>query len=302
MLECLAADLPFPAFETLRNRKKLGRRYFLFYDLFFRAGIHNKEAWNASTFNNNGENDMRFGTALLEAHVQTTIQENYFRWIYQGLTDRKIIQSDDDASEFMTEYDAPDDCSEETCRLKLPEDCEISYNEDEKRFVIIQQEEDPQGFKAAQEDQLEIIRAAVGESQNRHREMMEMIKRDVRKIRINPDNLDDEVLKMCHSKNKKKMRQLQDEENEVGETGTNNKRKRSNKSRCSDKKLCFLNDMKEKIDEDEKSGVRKSWEAAYKKVMNNFAKKEDDAQDKRSKEIRSSVWANELGDEEITIL
>ena len=293
MLECLVVNVPFPAYETLRNKKEMGRRSFLFYDLFFQAGRHNKEAWKEATYNKNGENNKRFGTALLEAHVQTTIQENYFRWIYQGLTDRKIIRSDDDAFHFETEYDADVLCFDDTCKLKLPDNCEIVYNEEEKKFVIIQEEEDPEKFKAAQEQQLEIIKAAVGESKNKHHDVRELLKREVRRMRNNPEKLDKEALKMYHSKNKKRLKQLQDNENEVGGT-RNNKRKRSNKSRCSDMKISCLSEMKEVIDDDEKSGVRQSWEAAYKKVINEFAKKDVAAEEDRANEIRSSVWVNEL--------
>ena len=294
MLQCLAVDVPFPAYETLRNKKELGRRSFLFYDLFFQAGRHNKEAWKEATYNKKGENNKRFGTALLEAHIQTTIQENYFRWIYQGLTDRKIIRSDDDAFHFQIEYDATNNFSDNTCALKLPDNCEIVYNEEEKRFDIIQEEEDPEGFKAAQEDQMEIIKAAVEESRNTHHEVMGLLKREVRRMRKNPEKLDDDTLKLNHSKNKKNLKQLVDNENGVGGT-RRNKRKRSNKSRCSDMKISFLSEMKKIIDDDEKSGVRKSWETAYKKVMNDFTKKDDEEEEERANEIRSSVWVNELG-------
>jgi hypothetical protein len=294
MLQCLAADIPFPAYETFRNKKELGRRSFLFYDLFFQAGRHNKEAWKEATYNQKGENNKRFGTALLEAHVQTTIQENYFRWIYQGLTDRKIIQNDDDAFQFQTEYDADDNFSDNTCTLNLPDNCEIVYNEEENIFDIIQEEEDPEGFKTAQEDQMEIIKKAVEESRNRHQEVIQLLKREVRRMRKNPDKIDEDTLKLCHSKNKKILKQLVDNENEMGGT-RKNKRKRSNKSRCSDMKISFLSEMKNIIDDDEKSGVRKSWEAAYKKVMNDSTKKDDDAEEDRANEIRSSVWVNELG-------
>jgi hypothetical protein len=299
MLEYLAAGVPFPAYETLQNRKELGRRFFLFYDLFFQAGRHNKEAWKAATFDKNGENNKRFGNGLLEAHIQTTIQENYFRWIYQGLTDRKIIQSDEDAFDFETEYDAEDRLSsEDTCTLKLPKNCEIVYNDEEKKFVIIQEEEDPEGFKAAKEDQLEIIKAAVRESQNKHQDVLDLMKREVRRMRSNPDKLDDEALKVYHSKNKKRLKQLVDKENGVG--GTKKKRKRYNKSRCSDEKISFLLEMKQAIDDEEKSGVRQSWETAYKKVMNEFAKNDDDSEEETANEISASVlWANEMGSIEI---
>ena len=47
---------------------------------------------------------MRFGPAIFEAHVRTTVRENYFKWIFQHLTDTDDVE-DEDAFNFRMEYD-----------------------------------------------------------------------------------------------------------------------------------------------------------------------------------------------------
>ena len=78
MIDCIVHDVPFPAYETFDHRQNLPRRFFLFFDKLFRAGRHNKELWSAAITRNKGRNNISFGTCIFEAHVRTTIQENYF--------------------------------------------------------------------------------------------------------------------------------------------------------------------------------------------------------------------------------
>jgi hypothetical protein len=47
---------------------------------------------------------MRFGPAIFEAHVRTTVRENYFKWIFQQLSDIHEVE-DKDVDEFQMEYD-----------------------------------------------------------------------------------------------------------------------------------------------------------------------------------------------------
>eukprot|EP00980_Cylindrotheca_fusiformis_P005079 scaffold1076_cov81-Cylindrotheca_fusiformis.AAC.3 len=117
-------DLPIPAYETFEHKTTLPRRYFFFFDTFVQAGRHNKEAWTKGTnaVEKWGEQVIpgtnppeiaktiefhRFGTCALEAHVLTTIQENYFLWIFQCLTSTAIVKPswDDKVNHFKTEYD-----------------------------------------------------------------------------------------------------------------------------------------------------------------------------------------------------
>ena len=102
--DCLVNKVPFPALETLEDRKAFPKRYFLFFDLFVRAGRHNRVLWKKAIHDNKGQNNMRFGPAIFEAHVRTTVRENYFKWIFQQLSDIHEVE-DKDVDEFQMEYD-----------------------------------------------------------------------------------------------------------------------------------------------------------------------------------------------------
>lgn len=102
--DCLVNKVPFPALETFEDRKMFPKRYFLFFDLFVRAGRHNRDLWKKAIRDNKGQNNMRFGPAIFEAHVRTTVRENYFKWIFQQLSDIHEVE-DLDVEEFRMEYD-----------------------------------------------------------------------------------------------------------------------------------------------------------------------------------------------------
>ena len=48
---------------------------------------------------------MRFGPAIFEAHVRTTVRENYFKWIFQHLVDTEEVK-DTEIDSFELEYDS----------------------------------------------------------------------------------------------------------------------------------------------------------------------------------------------------
>jgi len=102
--DCSVNNVPFPALETFEDRKMFPKRYFLFFDIFVRAGRHNRDLWKKAIRENKGANDMRFGPAIFEAHVRTTVRENYFKWIFQQLSDVHEVE-DDDVKSFQIEYD-----------------------------------------------------------------------------------------------------------------------------------------------------------------------------------------------------
>ena len=91
MMECMLNKVPFPAFETFEDRQNIPRRYYLFFERIFRPGRHNKELWNAAITRKNGRNNIPFSSSIFEAHVITTIRENYFTWLYQALSNPKGI-------------------------------------------------------------------------------------------------------------------------------------------------------------------------------------------------------------------
>lgn len=96
--------VPFPALETFEDRRLFPKRYFLFFDTFVRAGRHNRDLWKKAIRENDGLNDKRFGPAIFEAHVRTTVRENYFKWIFQQLSDIHDVE-DQDVEAFQMEYD-----------------------------------------------------------------------------------------------------------------------------------------------------------------------------------------------------
>ena len=106
LCECIHNKIPFPAYETFEDRKRLPRRFFLFFDRFFKAARHNKDLWNAAIERGRGSNHISFGTCIFEAHVRTTLRENYFTWIYQALSNPNIVKKlPEGATSFVTEYD-----------------------------------------------------------------------------------------------------------------------------------------------------------------------------------------------------
>jgi hypothetical protein len=82
-----------------------------------------------------GGKTKRFGSTMIEAHVKTTICENYFRWMFQFLSNPRCIPEHDMAANFKTEYDCkePEDYPEDlaACSLsplaRLPKNCKIRY-------------------------------------------------------------------------------------------------------------------------------------------------------------------------------
>lgn len=102
--DCVIKRVPIPALETFEDRTRFPTRYFIFFDSFVGMGRHNRVIWKKAIQHLNGENSIRFGPAIFEAHVRTTIRENYFKWIFQQLIDIDVI-TDEDFDEFKMEYD-----------------------------------------------------------------------------------------------------------------------------------------------------------------------------------------------------
>lgn len=134
--------VPFPAYETFEHPTELTRRYFLFFNVFFKAGRHNKELWKIATTEKQGKNDIPYGSPIFEAHVRTTIQENYFKWILQVLANPKLIPDDKIAEGFKTEYDygygeLPTTLICDTPLVTLPKNCQIAFHKKQNQFKIV---------------------------------------------------------------------------------------------------------------------------------------------------------------------
>lgn len=141
MMECMLNKVPFPAYETFEDRENIPKRYYLFFERILRPGRHNKELWNAAITRKNGRNNIPFSSSIFEAHVLTTIRENYFTWMYQALANPNVMPFLKDANDFKVEYDfdvLPEDLAC-TCALisDLPLSSEYRYNVQTKSFESI---------------------------------------------------------------------------------------------------------------------------------------------------------------------
>jgi hypothetical protein len=292
--------MPFPAFETFDYKKMLPRRFFLFYDTFFQAGRHNKELWTAAIKSDNAP-VTRFGTCLIEAHVITTVRENYFMWIFQILSDKRVLADDEVVINFKTEYDCdhdsvPDPCKFACSRSRLQEKCQIRYNEDSECFEILNKADSPTEYKAVQDEQCKALVEIIKKYRNNHEDTLEWMRAEAIRLRENRESLGDKSMKEAQSAAKKRLRQFVDKERPT----KRRKRKSGNKGRCSTTKVNFFAEQKQRLDEEEKKGLRRLWELVYKKVMNEVVEKDDDSDEEDSNQIMSSYdWVNELELEEV---
>jgi hypothetical protein len=308
VVTCAVEEVPFPAFETLDDRMQLPRRYFLFFDLFFRAGRHNREWWKDATFREMGGKTKRFGSTMIEAHVKTTIRENYFNWMFQILSDHRCIPEYDLAIGFKTEYDCkePEDYPEVlACSLaplaRLPKNCEITYRTaptaeeteepegEETRirpmgtFTIITEEKDKEKHTTQRQDQRKMIEDIASTYGKEHKHRLEIMRSGVKLVRKNQENLDKKEIKKVHADTKRKLKLYANDE----ERPTKKRRKSPNK--CADKKIKMFDRNKKMLDQEEKCRYREAWEVMYKKIMKQHAREDSDDEDQGS-EIKGSDW------------
>jgi hypothetical protein len=310
VLTCAVAEVPFPAFETLDDRIKLPRRYFLFFDLFFRAGRHNRVWWKDATSRKPGEKTKRFGNTMIEAHVKTTIRENYFRWMFQILSDPRCIPEHDMAFGFKTEYDCnePEDFPEDlACSLsplaRLPKTCEIGYlneataeeepeePEGEKTrrrtigtFTIFTEETEEEEFKSQQQEQRELIMLLANQHGKEHTDRLKTMRQAVRLVRMNTANLDSKVLKHAQATAKKKLKLYTNDEERP------KKKRRKSVNKCADKKIKMFDLNKKRLDREERYRYREAWEVMYKKIMKDHAREDSDDEEDKAGRIKGSVW------------
>jgi hypothetical protein len=214
--------VPFPALETFEDRKMFPKRYFLFFDIFVRAGRHNRDLWKKAIRENKGLNEKRFGPPIFEAHVRTTVRENYFKWIFQQLSDVHDVQ-DEDVEAFQLEYD-------ENIYSDLPrtlvcthkemtrfpfKNCEINYGEvmmsteqgycsansvdetvpespnpaphqdttGERKFSLVYKNVDSKQFSEIREQQRKDIRTTIEKAKDQHKEVLKGLKTTIMTIR-----------------------------------------------------------------------------------------------------------------------
>lgn len=282
----------------------MSRRFFLFFDVFFRAGRHNKELWDTAVERNDGKNKISFGTCIFEAHVRTTIQENYFTWMYQTLSNPKIIRSKKEALEnFKTEYDFDGDLPDKlACGCKgcsdLPLGCEIVFNDETKKYESIT---DPSKVAEHQFQQRVKIQEIVDANKHKHQKTLELLREKVRSARSSERNnedsgVDDDPTSGSETEKSdpraverikrrrinldakqtfKKFQEMNDSSSPDKENVVTPIRKRQRKMtpakkkcRVSDEKLDVFKSITASILKEKQSGLRTAWEDVYKAVMN----------------------------------
>jgi len=287
-LNCIESDIPIPAYETFFDKKRLPRRYFVFFDVLYQAGRHNKQLWKVVTELNGGENLIPYGSCIFEAHVMTTLQENYYKWLFLLLSDIDEVKNDHFEERFRMEYECGDletgempeeliDYHEPNSRLR--HDIEIYYDEtesDTRRLFKV--ENDPEETDMIRKREREELEALIYGVKKGHQTMISLLREKVEHVRHmkRTNSLSDDEIKKVVAREKRKMIQLRSEnESEEGCRPPERKRRKSindHKSRCSDLKVQCFQKNKEMLDKEESEGFIASWERVYKYIMNKHVK------------------------------
>lgn len=221
VLQCVVSkqQVPIPAFETLEDRLNLPRRYFLFFDVFFQAGRHNKDLWKVAITQNKGNNGIPFGSCVFEAHVRTTIRENYFKWLLQVLSNPRLV-SNDYFEGWKTEYDYetsgsfPKHLICDTPLVSLPVECQLEFDREANVFVVVNNEEEDdcdedntsRSAKDVQDEQALLVRDIVFKNRTKHQAMLRILRDKIAEIRsLEESSATKEDIKKALSNAKKPM-------------------------------------------------------------------------------------------------
>ena len=306
VLNCIESSIPVPAYESFFEKKTLPRRYFIFFDVLYQAGRHNKQLWKVVTELNGGENQVPYGSCIFEAHVMTTLQENYYKWLFLLLSDIDEVKDEHLESQFWMEYECEDDeipqslIDYQEANNRLPANVEIYFdeNEDDMRqlFKVATTKEEVELHRQKERQDLEELLQSVKES---HQAMIENLREKVKYVREikKGARLSDEDIKKLVSVEKKRLIQFRSNTNkDDGSSPPENKRRKvlnDHKSRCTDEKVQFFQRTKQELDKEEGEGLIASWERVYKFIMNKVVKERTLDMEPVMKE--PSKMLNELG-------
>ena len=285
-MNCIERSIPIPAYESFFDKKTLPRRYFIFFDVLYQAGRHNKQLWKVVTELNGGENQIPYGSCIFEAHVMTTLQENYYKWLFLLLSDIDEVKDEPFESRFKMEYECEDDelpvelidYQEANNRLDGSVEIYFDSNEADKQrlFKVTTEREEVDKWRQQQRENLEELIKSV---RGTHQTMIETMKERVTYIREikKGSRLSDDDIKKLVSVEKKRLIQFRTDSNkdQDGSSPPENKKRRiqnDHKSRCSDQKVQFFQQTKLKLDKEESEGLIESWERIYKYLMNKIVK------------------------------
>jgi hypothetical protein len=295
VLQCIVAkqSVPIPAFETLEDRVNLPRRYFLFFDVFFQAGRHNKELWKVAITKDNGNNEIPFGSCIFEAHVRTTLRENYFKWLLQVLSNPRLVNNEQ-LECWKTEYDYetsgsfPKRLICDTSLVSLPVECQLEFDSEASIFNVLTDEAEdsdddnpPRSPKDVQDEQAILVKDMVFKNRAKHQHMLKVLREKILEIRaLEEANAKRDDIKKALSSAKKRLCVFDDDFVEHALQRPLAKRRRKsvdNKSRNSDKKLDFFGKACQSLQTEEDAGYRKAWENVYKDLKNHYISETSDS-------------------------
>ena len=292
VLNCIERNIPVPAYESFFNKRVLPRRYFVFFDVLYQAARHNKQLWKVVTELHGGENDIPYGSCIFEAHVMTTLQENYYKWLFLLLSDVDEVRDEHFEEQFRMEYECID---EETGELpeelidyqdtnsRLHPEVEIYYDEIEndrrRRFKVAVDKEQISQIKTKEREELQVLVNSVRKAhQKKVENMRERVKyiREVKMRNGSGNRMSDDDIKKVISMEKRKLIQFRMEQEGGNESFQPEQKKRKivndHKSRCTDLKVHFFRKTKEMLDIEEADGLITSWERVYKFIINKHVK------------------------------
>jgi hypothetical protein len=275
--------------------------------MLYQAARHNKQLWKVVTELNNGENQVPYGSCIFEAHVMTTLQENYYKWLFLLLSDIDEVKDEHYEKQFLLEYELNEDeipavlIDYQEANNRLGGNVEIYFDDNEndmrQLFKVANTKDDIDQQRQKERDALEELFMDVKES---HQPMIENLREKVNYVRgiKKAAGLSDDDIKKLVSMEKKRLIQFRSSDTNKDDERSppmSKKRKVSNdhKSRCTDEKVQFFQRTKQKLDREENEGLIASWERVYKFIMNKVVKKSIQEMEPVMKE--PSKMLNELG-------
>ena len=235
--------------------------------------------WKVITELNKGENQVPYGSCIFEAHVMTTLQENYYKWLFLIMSDVDEVKDEHLEHRFRMEYECGDEETGEMpeelidyqeANSRLPMDLEIYYDDEEsdKRNLlkVTTNVEDMEAIRSKEREELQSL--------IKDEKLKEKVKyiREIKKGVGRTNRMSDEDVKKLVSMEKRRLIQFRsDKGNGDGCDPPEQKRRRSmndHKSKCSDLKVQFFQKTKEMLDKEEAEGLIASWERVYKYIIN----------------------------------
>lgn len=234
---------------------------------------------------NGGENQIPYGSCIFEAHVMTTLQENYYKWLFLLLSDIDEVKDEHFESRFKMEYECEDeelpeeliDYQEANNRLDGSVEIYFDTNEADMRqlFKITTEREEVEKWRQQQREELEeLIKRVKGTHQTMIETMKEKVKY-IREIKKGSRLSDDDIKKLVTVEKKRLIQFRADSNKDDGSSPPENKKRKvmnDHKSRCSDQKVQFFQQTKHKLDKEESEGLIASWERIYKYIMNKIVR------------------------------